>query len=127
MALDELLLMGMSATEAVSGGWDTPLYSAQVFSEAGLRIVRRLVDAGADIETANANGHTAIAYAAWQGDLLKVQCLLALGAPLPAQVDMETLSSLHPYDAVLATNRFIASREKKILPQVAEICGSDGE
>lgn len=123
-ALDELLRLGLSAVETSGDSWETPLYNARIFTEAGLRVVRRLVDAGADIHALNSRGGTEIGGAAWHGDLLKVQCLYSLGAALPLPTSTDNISFSRSIESIMKTNSFIRADDKELPKQVSEICNS---
>ena len=123
-ALDELLRFGLSAVEPTDDYWETQLFNARVFTESGLRVVRRLVDAGADIHALNSRGATIIEGAVWEGDLLKVQCLYALGAALPLPASTDDIYITRSIESISETNSFIRADDKELPKQVSEICDS---
>ncbi len=100
------------------------LHFSYTRTDSGLRITRDLVGSGANIELHARNGMTPLV-AAWQrGDLRKVQCLAALGAQVPEDVNAVggTLQALvDPADFRLIVD-FLQAQERTIPDNIARIC-----
>ncbi|MEL7187166.1 MAG: hypothetical protein AAFN50_12140 [Pseudomonadota bacterium] len=100
-AMEALLAANIFLAAGTDQSADSALLFSRVFTEAGLKNIRMLVDSGASIEAVVDGSPTPATYAASEGDLWKLQCLYLMGATLP---------SLDVVEKRLAEDRLLDSR-----------------
>jgi hypothetical protein len=102
----------------------TPLLVSQVRTEEGLRATRDLVKFGANLDERSTRFNlTPLMFARVNGDLRKVQCLLALGARMPKGEDYSKISiEQAKLEKVALVDEFLASSINQIPSGVSENC-----
>ncbi len=104
----------------------TPLHVVNAYTSTGLQLVRDFAAAGIDLDARTDRGITPIMAARLRGDLVKAQCLVALGAEIPAMAvfgpwDVEA----HREGVVAAVDVFLSDREREIPTDILTVCLTD--
>ena len=121
-SVDTLLRLGFGPNKTNESGV-TPLHLSSVRSDAGLEVTRNLASYGADVELATESGMTPMILAWLQGNLVKAQCLYALGARVPDEESLGSFSVDASFlDAAEKVEEFFQSVDKQISPEVEKIC-----
>jgi hypothetical protein len=120
-----LLEQGFDPNKAGESG-ATPLFFTQVRTESGLRATRDLMAYGANIEMRARFNLTPMMFARVNGDLRKVQCLLALGAQVPGEDEYVAVRiDDSKAEKIMIVDDFLRSSEREIPKQIMDICSID--
>jgi hypothetical protein len=119
-----LLVGGADPNESEESGL-TALHASQARTESGLKVIRDLVAYGADVERSVGNGHTPVMSGRQNGDLNKVQCLIALGARVPEESELIEVRGLFTnHGKVQIVDDFLMASDRSIPKSIIETCSS---
>ena len=101
----------------------TALHIVNAYTSTGLQLIRDFASTGIDVNGPTERGITPIMAARLRGDLVKAQCLFALGAEIP------DMSVFEPWDvephrdaAVAAVDAFLLADEREVPTDVLSVC-----
>ena len=101
----------------------TPLHVVNAYTSAGLRLIKDFASAGLDVNAATERDITPMMTARLRGDLVKAQCLYALGGRIPDMVELAPWTiEPHRETAVAAVDAFFLAGEREVPVRVLEVC-----
>jgi len=117
-----LLEHGFDAREPDENGLSA-LHASQARTIDGLRLISDLVSFGAEIEARAGGTATPLMLARLNGDMKKVQCLLALGAQMPSEDKYDDVNGSHKSpEKVQKIDDFLKLDDRVIPESIQSIC-----
>ena len=101
----------------------TALHVVNAYTSTGLQLIRDFASAGLDLNARTERGITPIMAARLRGDLIKAQCLVALGADIPVMAAFGPWDvAEHRQQAAAAVDVFLTAEEREISADVLAVC-----